>query len=237
MAASRRVNDSLPDAAYNHSTRHCRGAWSSPGLAIECAAWRPCRPVNRLTTSFLPPITLDLRSKTPLYRQIAVWFQRAIVDGQLRPGQRVPSTRALADELKISRIPVLGAYELLIAEGYLRPFVGAGTCVSESIPDGVFGPRGADRRVRPRSALSPAANVGRRVALPAMPGPCAGVAREGARLRRPDVHFPVREWSRLVNRHARKLSREVMGYSDAMGYWPFREAVAEYLGAFRGVTL
>jgi GntR family transcriptional regulator/MocR family aminotransferase len=98
-------------------------------------------PVNRLTASFLPPITLDARSKTPLYRQIAVWFQRAIVDGQLRPGQRAPSRRALADELKISRIPVLGAYELLIAEGYLRPFVGAGTCVSESIPDGVFGSR------------------------------------------------------------------------------------------------
>jgi GntR family transcriptional regulator / MocR family aminotransferase len=189
---------------------------------------------HRLTASFLPPITLDLRSKTPLYRQIAVWFQRAIVDGQLRPGQRLPSTRALAGELKISRIPVLGAYELLIAEGYLRPFVGAGTCVSESIPDGVFGPV---RHGSPSTSEEPSEpGVKRRTSRRAsgMPGPSQEWL-ERARGCVDLVHFPVREWSRLVNRHVRKLSREVMGYSDAMGYWPFREAVAEYLGAFRGV--
>jgi GntR family transcriptional regulator / MocR family aminotransferase len=187
-----------------------------------------------LTASFLPPITLDARSKTPLYRQIAVWFQRAIVDGQLRPGQRVPSTRALADELRISRIPVLGAYELLIAEGYLRPFVGAGTCVSESIPDGVFGPARQGSRSTTEESSEPTGKrrTSRRAA--GMPGPSQEWL-ERARGCVDLTHFPVREWSRLVNRHARKLSRELMGYSDAMGYWPFREAVAEYLGAFRGV--
>ncbi|MGA9368615.1 MAG: PLP-dependent aminotransferase family protein, partial [Steroidobacteraceae bacterium] len=186
-----------------------------------------------MTTSFLPPIALDARSKTPLYRQIAVWFQRAIVNGQLRPGQRVPSTRALADELKISRIPVLGAYELLIAEGYLRPLVGAGTCVSESIPDGVFEPvrQGLPSTVE-QSESGGKRRTSRRAA--GMPGP-AQEWLERARGCVDLTHFPVREWSRLINRHTRRLSREVMGYSDAMGYWPFREAVAEYLGAFRGV--
>jgi GntR family transcriptional regulator / MocR family aminotransferase len=189
---------------------------------------------HRLSASFLPPITLDARSKTPLYRQIAVWFQRAIVDGQLRPGQRVPSTRALADELKISRIPVLGAYELLIAEGYLRPFVGAGTCVSESIPDGVFGPVRHGSPGTAEEIAEPGAKRRTSQRAAGMPGP-AQEWLERARGCVDLAHFPVREWSRLVNRYARKLSREVMGYSDAMGYWPFREAVAEYLGAFRGV--
>src|SRR6185312_5444514 len=91
--------------------------------------------LTRLPASFIPPIALDTTSETPLYRQISVWFQRAILAGQLQPGQRVPSTRALAKALRISRIPVLSAYELLIAEGYFQPFVGAGTCVSQSIPD------------------------------------------------------------------------------------------------------
>src|SRR6185437_4481071 len=91
--------------------------------------------VDRLPASFIPPIALDFSSETPLYRQIAMWFQRTILAGQLQPGQRVPSTRALAKELRISRIPVLSAYELLIAEGYFQPFAGAGTCVSQSIPD------------------------------------------------------------------------------------------------------
>jgi GntR family transcriptional regulator / MocR family aminotransferase len=190
--------------------------------------------VKRLTTSFLPPITLDAHSKTPLYRQIAVWFQRAIVDGQLRPGQRVPSTRALADQLQISRIPVLGAYELLIAEGYLRPFVGAGTCVSESIPDGVFAParRESASTAEEDSQSGAKRRTSRRAA--GMTGP-AQEWLERARGCVDLTHFPTREWSRLVNRHVRKLSREVMGYSDAMGYLPLREALAEYLGAFRGV--
>src|SRR6185437_12509454 len=97
--------------------------------------------VNRLPASFIPPMELDACSETPLYRQISMWFQRAILAGQLQPGQRVPSTRALAKALCISRIPVLSAYELLIAEGYFQPFVGAGTCVSLSIPDVGFRPQ------------------------------------------------------------------------------------------------
>lgn len=186
------------------------------------------------TASYLLPITLDPRSQTPLYRQIAVWFQRAIVGGQLRAGQRVPSTRALASELKVSRIPVLGAYELLIAEGYLRPRVGAGTCVSDSIPDSVFGPvrHGSPNTREEHPDLSGKRKTSRRAA--AMGGP-AQEWLEFARGCADLAHFPVREWSRLVNRHARRVSREALGYSDAMGYWPFREAVAEYLGAFRGV--
>ena len=70
-----------------------------------------------------------------MYRQLYDWFQQAIVGGQLRPGQSVPSSRSLAAELHISRIPVFNAYEQLCAEGYLETFVGAGTRVARSIPD------------------------------------------------------------------------------------------------------
>jgi GntR family transcriptional regulator/MocR family aminotransferase len=63
--------------------------------------------MKRIPASFLPPITLDDRTKTPMYRQLYDWFRKAIIEGQMRPGRRVPSTRSLAAELKISRIPVL----------------------------------------------------------------------------------------------------------------------------------
>jgi GntR family transcriptional regulator/MocR family aminotransferase len=89
----------------------------------------------RVAASFLPPIVLDRASPAPMYRQLYEWFRRSIIEGRLRPGQRVPSTRGLATELGISRIPVLGAFEQLLAEGYLEAFVGAGTCVARSIPD------------------------------------------------------------------------------------------------------
>jgi GntR family transcriptional regulator / MocR family aminotransferase len=48
-------------------------------------------------------------------------------------------------------------------------------------------------------------------------------------------HFPIRVWSKLVARHSRRPPRGIMAYGDAMGYLPFREAIAEYLGAVRGV--
>src|SRR6202167_1512393 len=91
--------------------------------------------MRHIPASFLPPIALEPRGKTPMYRQLYSWFRRAIINGQMRPGQRVPSTRNLAAELKISRIPVLNAYEQLLAEGYFETFMGAGTCVARSIPD------------------------------------------------------------------------------------------------------
>src|ERR1700730_8755495 len=91
--------------------------------------------MKRVYASFLPPIALDSSRKIPMYRQLYEWFRRAVLAGQLRPGQRVPSTRSLAAELKVSRIPVSSAYEQLLAEGYFQTFVGAGTCVSRSIPD------------------------------------------------------------------------------------------------------
>jgi len=190
--------------------------------------------VGRRTSSFIPPMTLDFSSETPLYRQISMWFQRAILSGKLQPGQRVPSTRALARELRVSRIPVVSAYELLIAEGYLQTFVGAGTCVSESIPDATFRP---DREGLPDAiVLEPQPRADRPVSQRAqeMKGP----AREWLQRVRGCTnleHFPVAIWSKLLTRHARKVSRDIMGYGDPMGYGPFREAIAEYLGAFRAV--
>src|SRR5580704_19507642 len=91
--------------------------------------------MKRVAATFLPPIALAHRAKAPLYLQLYDWFRGAIITGQMRPGQRVPATRTLAAELKVSRIPVLNAYDQLLAEGYFEARVGAGTCVARSIPD------------------------------------------------------------------------------------------------------
>src|SRR5260370_23685424 len=94
--------------------------------------------MKRVFASFLPPIALDSSGKIPMYRQLYEWFRQAILVGQLRPGQRVPSTRSLAADLRVSRIPVSSAYEQLHAEGYFETFVGAGKCVSRAIPADAF---------------------------------------------------------------------------------------------------
>ena len=89
--------------------------------------------MKRVPDSLPPLIALDAGGP-PIYRQLSDGLRRAIVDGQLQPGQRMPSTRALAAELKVSRLPVLSAYEQLQAECYLQAFHGSGTRVAAAIP-------------------------------------------------------------------------------------------------------
>ncbi len=195
--------------------------------------------MRRARTTFLPPFTLDARDTIPMYRQLYTWFRRAILVGQIRPGQRLPSSRSLAAELKVSRIPIVNAYEQLLAEGYLETFVGSGTCVARSIPDERLSPpvaRSKDqsafaiRNAAPRSASRRAAGLTR---LPAQ----SWLNIVGAfRVSLPALdHFPLGVWSRMVARHSRKPQGGIMGYGQAMGYLPLREAIAEYLGAFRAV--
>jgi GntR family transcriptional regulator / MocR family aminotransferase len=195
--------------------------------------------MKRISPSFVPPVALDSSGKIPMYSQVSEWFRRAILAGQLRPGQRVPSTRSLAAELKISRIPVTSAYEQLHAEGYLETFVGAGTCVARSIPDDALKPApGKIGGAAPGQAARTKAlrRVSRRVDLLRVPAQTWSNELVAFRMSLPALeHFPIGLWSKLVNRHARKPSRQVLAYGDAKGYAPLREAIAEYLSAARAV--
>ncbi len=168
---------------------------------------------------------LDRGSDVPLHRQIYDGLRRAIVGGSLRPGQRVPSTRALADELSVSRFPVLAAYDQLLHEGYLTGRSGAGTFVSATLPDDAFRP------AQPRGA--PSARV------PAVRPPTIARDEGGLtpfRMSLPGLdHFPHAEWTRLVVRHARELPPAMMAYGDPAGLQTLRTAVAEHLRAARAV--
>src|SRR4030095_11839820 len=160
--------------------------------------------VKRVAPGILPVIAVDRTSAKPLHRQIYEGYREAIVDRRLRGGQRLPSTRSLAAELRISRIPVLNALEQLRAEGYCESRVGAGTFVASSLPDELST---ADARAIARGA---AARPGRRIVSR---GPAILLRRQpepwlkgwGAfRVSQPAVdHFPFDVWSSLVARHSR----------------------------------
>src|ERR1051326_1140584 len=78
-------------------------------------------------------ITVDGRLSKPLYQQIYDAFRRRVLHGELRAGQVVPSTRELARELRVSRLPVLDAYSQLLAEGYFESRGGAGTFIASAL--------------------------------------------------------------------------------------------------------
>lgn len=191
--------------------------------------------MRRASGNFPLALGLDRAGGLGMQHQIFFWFQRAIVTGTLRPGQFVPSSRALALELGISRTPVLNAYEQLASEGYLEPVRGAGTRVVATIPEDDVPPR-------PRTVRLPEPTPGpRRISR------WAGQARgEDAqpwlrprgpfRLHSPALaEFPVRLWAQLVARASARSSLASYDYGDSMGTLPFREALAEYLGASRAV--
>jgi GntR family transcriptional regulator/MocR family aminotransferase len=190
--------------------------------------------MKRLSAGFLPPVALDAASGVPMYDQLSEWFRRAIMDGRLRPGQRVPSTRSLAKELSISRIPVLSAYEQLYAEGYLETFVGAGTCVARAIPGEALIP--PQRTPQPKKPQSAPRRISQRVAT-LKTAPQTWADNQGAfRIGLPALdHFPSTAWSKLIHRHARNPPIGHMVYGSPMGYLPLREAIAEYLSTVRAV--
>src|SRR5580765_6122843 len=91
--------------------------------------------MKKISSGISPIISIERDGPYPLHQQVYDAYRTAIIDRSLRAGQRVPSTRMLAGELGISRLPILNAYAQLLAEGYFESRVGAGTVVSHSLPD------------------------------------------------------------------------------------------------------
>jgi GntR family transcriptional regulator/MocR family aminotransferase len=80
-------------------------------------------------------IRLDGRLRAGLQQQIYGSIRRAILDGVVAPGTRLPSSRALAVDLGVSRTTTLLAVQQLHAEGYLTARRGSGTSVAAELPD------------------------------------------------------------------------------------------------------
>jgi GntR family transcriptional regulator len=74
---------------------------------------------------------IDPRSPTPLYAQIASRLRLAVAAAELRPGEVLPSVRALAARLRVNPATVVQAYRDLETEGFVEMRQGAGTYVRD----------------------------------------------------------------------------------------------------------
>jgi GntR family transcriptional regulator / MocR family aminotransferase len=177
-----------------------------------------------MTTSPLL-ISVDRRSRTPVYRQVYDTFRRRILRGELRPGERVPSSRDLARTIGVSRLPVLNAYAQLLAEGYFETRRGDGTYVAASLSRPAL--------VRPRGERRIAAHA---AALPPYQRPVWAETLGPFQIGQPDVHsFPIAIWSRLAARDGRRTRAKALQYGDPQGFAPLRELIAQYVRSSRGV--
>jgi len=180
---------------------------------------------------FLIPLT---QRREPLFRQVYVGMRQAILSGKLRAGDRLPSTRDLAEQLGISRTVVVLAYDQLLAEGFVVGRVGAGTFV----PDGLFTGRSARSVKSARHKLSRfgsfADATGSTVVFPE---PHAKPLRYDFAYGRSVVDcFPFDQWQRILHRRARKIRVRELDYGPAEGAETLREAIATHLRRSRAVV-
>jgi GntR family transcriptional regulator/MocR family aminotransferase len=162
---------------------------------------------------------LDPSAAEPLYRQIYERLRGAIASGVLRPGDRIPSARALTKELGLARGTIDAAYSLLTAEGYVQPRGQAGTVVT---PD-----------LKPRALVaSPPARPAAATVAPSVRPDSILPFQMGL----PGLDlFPRKIWARLGAQQARAMRPADMVHPSVYGLPALRAEIAAYLQISRGV--
>jgi GntR family transcriptional regulator/MocR family aminotransferase len=169
-------------------------------------------------TSNISP--LDPTAAEPFYRQIYDRFRTAIASGVLKPGDRIPSARALTHELGLARGTIDAAYSLLAAEGYILARGQAGTIVTPDLK-----PRAPVANTMPRSnrddavpSFRPDSILPFQMGLPALD------------------EFPRKIWARLGARCVRAMQPFDMVHPSVFGLQELRAEIAAYLQVSRGIN-
>jgi GntR family transcriptional regulator/MocR family aminotransferase len=158
-----------------------------------------------------PEVLVNLQpGDGPLHAQLELSLREQVRSGRLAPGARLPSSRALAAELGVSRGVVLEAYGQLVAEGYL--------VASQGAPTRVAG--GAGSELAPLAARLPQPRYTYRFD-PALPDLAA---------------FPRDRWLRSLRAALRDAQYEALGHADPRGAPELRNALMGYLGRARGAA-
>jgi GntR family transcriptional regulator / MocR family aminotransferase len=171
-----------------------------------------------------------------LWRWLYTELHGAILDGRLKPGARMPSTRSLGMQYSLSRGTVVAAFDQLQAEGYTRTEVGSGTYVASGVPDGFLS---ATRKHAALALPTSRAGLSKRAQqflkdVEVIPAPHS--IGKAFRAYEPAIDlFPVDLWARVASRVLRRAPRSLYGHGNAAGYQPLRRVIAEYVGGSRGV--
>ena len=174
------------------------------------------------------------------YRWLYSALRSAILEGRLHPGTRLPATRDLATQYRLSRGTIVNSVEQLKSEGYVQARTGSGTYVSKTLPDELLQvrsnakaplpPREQQRGIRAQKFSAYA----KRVHL------FPNFASRPTRAFRPNLPaldlFPTTLWAQVAARRLRRVSTNFLMGCEPIGYLPLRQAVADYLSTSRGVN-
>lgn len=163
---------------------------------------------------------LDPAAAAPFYRQIYDRFRTAIASGLLKPGDRIPSARALTQELGLARGTIEAAYSLLAAEGYIEARGQAGTIVTPGLKPQTPIPSPMPPSNSGIAAVSfrPDSILPFQMGLPALDA------------------FPRKIWARLGARCVRAMQPSDMIHPSVYGLQVLRAEIAAYLQVSRGIA-
>lgn len=162
-------------------------------------------------------INLDAEASRPLYEQIYSYMKQEIQEGQLLPGERLPSSRSLSSSLEVSRSTVDLAYEQLVSEGYLEavPCKGYYVCRIEGLYSLNSG------KVQEREKKEETGSLWDYDLTP------NGIDLDS---------FPYDVWRKLTRNVLLDDKRELFQLGDPRGEWELRETISRYLHQARGVS-
>lgn len=180
-------------------------------------------------------LTIPVSKKgKPLFRQVYLRLREAILSGALQGGEKLPSTRDLAEQLGISRTVVLLAYDQLLAEGFATGVAGSGTYVSKGVQVARAGASKGSAQVRLSrfGCLAEAAwsrmNFPQRGVHPLPYDFAYGRSDVGG--------FPFEMWRRILLRSARRAPVSELDYGPAGGNTRLREAICNHVRRSRAVV-
>ncbi len=192
-------------------------------------------------------IVLELDGTGRLYQQLYRALRGEILSGRLASGERVPSTREIAELLHVSRNTAVVAYEQLLAEGYIEARLGAaGTVVAPVLPPDGYVSRPASPAASRKVKLAAA---GERFLKSARTcSESLGLSRLSWELTPPHIRYDFRPgrasfadlpyalWCRLLGARARHASLADLDYGPPAGRRELREAISTRLRRLRGLN-
>lgn len=178
---------------------------------------------------------LQKQTEGALYHRVFCCLRDAITEGILPPKTRLPASRDLAHELKVSRNTILNAYEHLQAQGYIQAHTGRGSWVAENLPESYLTVPGHEHLAEQpnQQQLKHLSKRGTAFLESAAASPYQwGAFVPGA----PDVtEFPHAEFGRILNRLSRQPEISRLIYSNDGGCLELKQALADYLRVARSV--
>jgi GntR family transcriptional regulator/MocR family aminotransferase len=192
-----------------------------------------------LTIRRTSPCAEGERTSAPaLQTQIAEQIRQLVSTRILAPASRVPSTRALSEQLGVSRNTVTLAYDLLIAEGLLEAESSAGTMVSRQLPVGFLRVAPSTSGLHlPEAAAAPRRPHAFRGRGPRLYNGSAGGLVHDFRLGQPDpALFPDAAWRKLIVDCVGRAGSALVRYGDPAGLRALRVAIADHLRLARGIS-